>query len=170
MLDVALHDETFSEETRSAWVRSILRATSTVFGVGIEDLIGPRRSRAVAHARFCAALLLRDICHLSYPEIAKELHRADHTTAVHAVRRAVEKTYSDEVYARRVLEAQKIAAAMYDVECIDVRRRAALSRRVATLEKCCRWLLDVVCGNAKLDLKVVDQIGNYVYSTKEDRP
>lgn len=53
--------------------------------VEIEDLLSPKRDRHIVVPRQIAMYLLRSELHLSFPKIATELGRKDHTTAIHSV-------------------------------------------------------------------------------------
>jgi chromosomal replication initiator protein len=51
----------------------------------LEDILGPKRDKDVVAPRQVAMYLLRSELHLSFPKIAHELGRKDHTTAIHSV-------------------------------------------------------------------------------------
>lgn len=55
------------------------------FQISQEDIIGPKRDKDIVVPRQIAMYMLRSELHLSYPKIAKELGRKDHTTAMHSV-------------------------------------------------------------------------------------
>ena len=63
----------------------ILEATSKMFGIPIEDIIGKKRQRPLVTARQVAMYVFRDLTDLSYPAIAREFGGRDHTTVIHAV-------------------------------------------------------------------------------------
>ena len=46
--------------------------------------MGKKRDREIVVPRQIAMYLLREELNLSYPKIAKELNKKDHTTAIHA--------------------------------------------------------------------------------------
>lgn len=56
-------------------------------GVRVRDVLGPSKEASVSRARHIAAYLLRTHCLMSFPEVARELGRRDHTTAMSSVRR-----------------------------------------------------------------------------------
>lgn len=66
-------------------VAEILERTAVEYDVSVDALIGSSRKRWISAARQCAMYRLRALG-LSYPEIARTLHRGDHTTVMHGVR------------------------------------------------------------------------------------
>ena len=63
----------------------ILEATSKMFGIPIEEIIGRKRQRPLVTARQVGMYVFRDLTDLSYPAIAREFGGRDHTTVIHAV-------------------------------------------------------------------------------------
>jgi chromosomal replication initiator protein len=63
----------------------IFRATAEAFGVSIEDLKGPSRTRPLVTARQICMYLFRQLTNYSYPLIARQFGNRDHTTVIHAV-------------------------------------------------------------------------------------
>jgi chromosomal replication initiator protein len=53
--------------------------------VSVEDICGPKRDKDIVVPRQVAMYMLRSELHLSFPKIARELGRKDHTTAIHSV-------------------------------------------------------------------------------------
>jgi chromosomal replication initiator protein len=51
----------------------------------MEDIVGPKRDKDIVVPRQVAMYILRSELHLSFPKIAHELGRKDHTTAIHSV-------------------------------------------------------------------------------------
>lgn len=84
-------------------VTEVLAIVAREYGLGAEELRGPRRTRSVAEARLMAYALLRDTAGMSYPEIGAALHR-DHTTVMHGVKatahRVAGDAYAGAAYAR----------------------------------------------------------------------
>ena len=68
-----------------ARVRAIQEAICTVSGVSRDDLLSPKRSSRVSHARQLAMYLAREETSISLAQIAREFNR-DHTTVLHAIR------------------------------------------------------------------------------------
>lgn len=73
------------------FARDVLAFVADAAGVKVTDLTGPCRRRPYTHVRFIAVWSIRQCCqHMSYPAIGRLLGR-DHTTILHADRRAVEE-------------------------------------------------------------------------------
>lgn len=62
---------------------NILDQVSGFYGVSIEDLLSPRRSRDIAVARQVVMYLARDLTEMSLPQIGQALGGRDHTTIMH---------------------------------------------------------------------------------------
>lgn len=65
--------------------RNIIERTAKHFHISIEDILGPKRDKDIVVPRQIAMYMLRSELHLSFPKIAHELGRKDHTTAIHSV-------------------------------------------------------------------------------------
>lgn len=65
--------------------KQIVERTAKYFQVPIEDILGPKRDKDIVVPRQVAMYMLRSELHLSFPKIARELGRKDHTTAIHSV-------------------------------------------------------------------------------------
>ncbi len=65
----------------------ILGQTADYFGLTIEALRSPDRSRALVNARQIAMYLCRELTELSLPRIGQEFGGRDHTTVMHADRK-----------------------------------------------------------------------------------
>lgn len=65
--------------------RQIIERTAKYFHIPIEDILGPRRDKDIVMPRQVAMYMLRNELHLSFPKIAHELGRKDHTTAIHSI-------------------------------------------------------------------------------------
>jgi chromosomal replication initiator protein len=59
----------------------------------MEEIMGPKRDKDIVVPRQVAMYMLRSELHLSFPKIARELGRKDHTTAIHSVEK-IEKEVS----------------------------------------------------------------------------
>ena len=68
-------------------VGTILDATSTLFGLSLDQIIGGSRQRPLVDARQIAMYVTRNMTDLSYPEIGRAFGNRDHTTVIHAVRK-----------------------------------------------------------------------------------
>ena len=65
--------------------KQIIERTARHFQVPMEDIMGPKRDKDIVVPRQIAMYMLRSELHLSFPKIAHELGRKDHTTAIHSV-------------------------------------------------------------------------------------
>lgn len=65
--------------------KQIVEKTARHFQVDMRDILSPRRDKHIVVPRQIAMYLLRSELHLSFPRIATELGRKDHTTAMHSV-------------------------------------------------------------------------------------
>ena len=65
--------------------KQIIERTAKYFQVPLEDVLGPKRDKDIVVPRQVAMYMLRSELHLSFPKIARELGRKDHTTAIHSV-------------------------------------------------------------------------------------
>jgi len=65
--------------------KMVIEKVSKHYQISLDDLIGPKRDKDIVVPRQVAMYLLREELKLSYPKIARELGRKDHTTALHSV-------------------------------------------------------------------------------------
>lgn len=65
--------------------RQIIDKTARHFQIEIKELCSAKRDKHIVVPRQIAMYLLRSELHLSFPKIAVELGRKDHTTAIHSV-------------------------------------------------------------------------------------
>lgn len=75
--------------------RQIIERTARHFQVSIEELLGPKRDKDIVVPRQIAMYMLRSELHMSFPKIAHELGRKDHTTAMHSVEKIVKESQVD---------------------------------------------------------------------------
>lgn len=73
--------------------KQIIERTAKHFQIEMEDILGPKRDKDIVVPRQIAMYMLRSELHLSFPKIARELGRKDHTTAIHSVEK-IEKESS----------------------------------------------------------------------------
>ncbi|PID30866.1 chromosomal replication initiator protein DnaA [Candidatus Saccharibacteria bacterium] len=72
--------------------RQIIERCAKYYQVAVEDMLGPKRDKDIVTPRQIAMYLLRSELHLSFPKIAQELGRKDHTTAIHSVEKIEKET------------------------------------------------------------------------------
>lgn len=77
----------------------IFAATARHYGIAVETLVGPSRSRTVCHARSLAMYLARNLTDRSFASIGQACGNRDHTTALHGMRTTSVRIGSDPVIA-----------------------------------------------------------------------
>lgn len=65
--------------------KQIIERCAKHFQIPMDDILGPKRDKDIVVPRQVAMYMLRSELHLSFPKIARELGRKDHTTAIHSV-------------------------------------------------------------------------------------
>jgi chromosomal replication initiator protein len=65
--------------------KQIIDRTAKHFQIDARDIMSPKRDKHIVVPRQIAMYLLRSELHLSFPKIAVELGRKDHTTAIHSI-------------------------------------------------------------------------------------
>lgn len=75
--------------------KQIIERTARHFQIPIEDIMGPKRDKDIVVPRQIAMYMLRSELHLSFPKIARELGRKDHTTAIHSVEKIEKESRID---------------------------------------------------------------------------
>lgn len=71
--------------------KQIIEKTAKHFQIESSEICGDKRDKYIVVPRQIAMYLLRSELHLSFPKIANELGRKDHTTAIHSVEK-IEKS------------------------------------------------------------------------------
>lgn len=78
--------------------KQVVERTAKHFQLTVDELVGPKRDKEIVVPRQIAMYILRSELHLSFPKIARELGRKDHTTAIHSVEKIEkEKAFDNEV-------------------------------------------------------------------------
>ncbi len=75
--------------------RQIVERCARHFQISVEDMLGPKRDKDIVVPRQIAMYMLRSELHLSFPKIARELGRKDHTTAIHSVEKIEQESRTD---------------------------------------------------------------------------
>jgi chromosomal replication initiator protein len=75
--------------------KQIIERTARHFQIPVEEIIGPKRDKDIVVPRQIAMYFLRSELHLSFPKIARELGRKDHTTAIHSVEKIEKESRID---------------------------------------------------------------------------
>lgn len=75
--------------------KQIIEKTARYFNVEVKDLCSARRDKFIVQPRHIAMYLLRSELKLSFPKIAQELGRKDHTTAMHSVEKITKESLTN---------------------------------------------------------------------------
>lgn len=73
--------------TKHITARQVVEKTAKYFDLKTAEIKSTSRSQNIIVPRQIAMYLLRSELHLSYPQIARELGRGDHTTAMHSIKK-----------------------------------------------------------------------------------
>ena len=87
--------------------RVVVDRTAKHFQIELDELVGPKRDKDIVVPRQIAMYLLRSELHLSFPKIARELGRKDHTTAIHSVEKIEKAVSLDQVVRQHVNEIKE---------------------------------------------------------------
>lgn len=75
--------------------KQIIERTAKHFQISLDEMLGPKRDKDIVLPRQIAMYILRSELHLSFPKIARELGRKDHTTAIHSVEKIAKESSFD---------------------------------------------------------------------------
>jgi chromosomal replication initiator protein len=92
---------------RRRTVREIQDAVCEAFEVSLDDLLSPRRTARVAHARQVAMYLARELTDGSLPSIGREFGNRNHSTVLHAHRSTTARIARDPETNRVVADLSK---------------------------------------------------------------
>ena len=87
--------------------KQIIERTARHFQIAVEDILGPKRDKDIVVPRQVAMYILRSELHLSFPKIARELGRKDHTTAIHSVEKIEKAIKLDYLIREQVAEIRE---------------------------------------------------------------
>ncbi|MCU0277521.1 MAG: chromosomal replication initiator protein DnaA [Candidatus Nanopelagicales bacterium] len=87
LAEIVLKDLIPHETARDVTADQIKTQAADYFGVSLDDLEGPSRSKTLVSARQVAMYLCRELTDLSLPAIGAEFGNRDHTTVMHADRK-----------------------------------------------------------------------------------
>jgi chromosomal replication initiator protein len=96
LAEIVLRDLIPDSSASEITAPTIMAVTADFFGVSIEDLCGPGKTKALAQARQIAMYLCRELTDLSLPRIGQTFGGRDHTTVMHA-----DKKIRNEIAQRR---------------------------------------------------------------------
>lgn len=87
--------------------KQVIDKTAKHFQIEPTDIVSPKRDKHIVVPRQIAMYLLRSELHLSFPKIATELGRKDHTTAIHSVEKIEKAIKLDYVVRQQVTEIRE---------------------------------------------------------------
>ena len=87
--------------------KQIIDKTARHFQIDIREICGIKRDKHIVVPRQIAMYLLRSELHLSFPRIATELGRKDHTTAIHSVEKIEKSIKLDFLIREQVAEIRE---------------------------------------------------------------
>tara|TARA_Y100000590_G_scaffold319876_1_gene362016 strand:- start:1698 stop:3083 length:1386 start_codon:yes stop_codon:yes gene_type:complete len=92
---------------KSINVESIQNLVASYFNLNIQELLSPRRSRALARPRQIAMYLSKQHTTNSLPDIGRKFSNRDHTTVIHAVKKIDELIKKDNEIRESIIEIRK---------------------------------------------------------------
>ena len=92
---------------KSINVESIQNLVASYFNLNIQEMLSPRRSRALARPRQIAMYLAKQHTTNSLPDIGRKFSNRDHTTVIHAVKKIDELIKKDNEIRQSVIEIKK---------------------------------------------------------------
>lgn len=87
--------------------KNIIDKTARHFQLDVKELCSPKRDKHIVVPRQIAMYLLRSELHLSFPKIANELGRKDHTTAIHSVEKIEKAAKLDIMIREQIAEIRE---------------------------------------------------------------
>lgn len=87
--------------------RQVIEKTAKHFQLEPVDITSPKRDKHIVVPRQIAMYLLRSELHLSFPKIAVELGRKDHTTAIHSVEKIEKALKLDYIVRQQITEIRE---------------------------------------------------------------
>jgi chromosomal replication initiator protein len=92
---------------KSINVESIQNLVASYFNLNIQEMLSPRRSRALARPRQIAMYLAKQYTTNSLPDIGRKFSNRDHTTVIHAVKKIDELIKKDNEIRQNIIEIKK---------------------------------------------------------------
>ncbi len=108
--DLAVASTLFSNDKKRPKhlsAKQVIDKTAKHFQILLEDLVGPKRDKDIVVPRQVAMYILRSELHLSFPKIAHELGRKDHTTAIHSVEKIEKEINTDPRMRQHIIEIKE---------------------------------------------------------------
>ena len=97
-----------SEKSRPKHItpKQIVERIASFYSVSLEDLLSPKRDKDIVYPRQIAMYMLRSELKMSFPKIARELGRKDHTTAIHSVDKIEKESNLDASVRQQLIEVR----------------------------------------------------------------
>ena len=83
---------------------SIRNTVAKYYGVRLEGILSTRRTRIYVKPRHVGVYLIHELTSLSYPQIAKCVHRVDHTSMLYIVKKIKKQIKEDQKLANEIDE------------------------------------------------------------------
>ncbi len=82
---------------RGFTARQIVEKVANFYDISVNEILGTKRDKEIVLPRQIAMYLMREELQLSYPKIARELGKKDHTTAIHSCDKIEKELDNNEV-------------------------------------------------------------------------
>lgn len=87
--------------------KQVVDKTARHFQIDVKEMCSARRDKHIVVPRQIAMYLLRSELHMSFPRIARELGRKDHTTAIHSVEKIEKSLKLDLITREQIAEVRE---------------------------------------------------------------
>lgn len=81
-------------------IDNIKKTVAEYYHISVKDLIGKKRTRAIARPRQLAMTMTRELTSQSYPEIGSQFGKRDHSTVMHAYEKVQKLRENDPIFAK----------------------------------------------------------------------
>ena len=82
---------------RGFTARQIVEKVANFYDISVNEILGTKRDKEIVFPRQISMYLMREELQLSYPKIARELGKKDHTTAIHSCDKIEKELDNNEV-------------------------------------------------------------------------
>jgi len=96
-----------NNSNKSVNVEYIQNLVASYFNLNIQEMLSPRRSRALARPRQIAMYLAKQHTTNSLPDIGRKFSNRDHTTVIHAVKKIDDLIKKDNSIRQSIIEIKK---------------------------------------------------------------
>lgn len=93
---------------KSLSAKQVVEVAARHFQIEVSDITGPKRDKDIVVPRQVAMYMLRSELHLSFPRIARELGRKDHTTAIHSIAKIERESHIDPALRGTISEIREL--------------------------------------------------------------